>query len=108
MISSNSFLFMYPISIGKTLAEVETGLRPREHSSGYIQLKEKGFDVQISDERWNGRLGSIRKKMLSYFEIPSLNTIKRWRTVDTIIVKDRLSITLSLLALILRKKNNLP
>ena len=89
---------------GHRLDEVEQGLAPKESLLGYVQLKERGWPVSTSDDRWHGLLGGIRSNLIRLIEIPSFRMIKQWLNGDIIIIVTRISLSLTLIAKLLNKK----
>jgi len=86
------------------LEQVKKGLAPRESLLGYIQLAERGWPINKSDERWNSKLGLLRKKLAFNIEIPSISMIKKWNDADIIVVVTRISLILTIVAKLLKKK----
>jgi len=98
------YIFMYPDIARPTIGEIEKGRAPRERLAGFYQLKEQGWDVEISDSRWEGKLAVVRRRFKRYFTIPSVKMFKDWWPADVIVIKDDFSLFLTLSAKILGKK----
>lgn len=88
----------------KKLLEVDNGEAPRESLLGYVQLRERGWPLSASDDRWHGRLGAIRQKLLFTAEIPSFKMVAAWKAADVVVVTTRISFILALVAKLLNKK----
>tara|TARA_R100000365_G_C2743188_1_gene71890 strand:- start:892 stop:1959 length:1068 start_codon:yes stop_codon:yes gene_type:complete len=101
---SLKYVFLYPDIAHPTIAEIDAGRVPKERLAGFYQLKERGWNVTISDSRWNGPFAGLRRKLKRYFHVPSISMIKDWIPADVIVIKDDFSMALTLLAKIMGKK----
>ena len=98
-------VFDFVRSPAQRLTEVESGKAPRESLLGYVQLRDRGWPVSLSDDRWNGFLGLLRQKLVFNLELPSYRMIKHWKdNADIVVVTTRISLILALTARLLRKK----
>lgn len=95
---------MFPDKAVGRLVDIDRHESPTERLVGAYELKNKGWTIFISDSRWHGKSGLIRRKLKRFFEIPNFKTLKDWRFSSCIVVKDNLSLILTLSAKILRKK----
>jgi glycosyltransferase involved in cell wall biosynthesis len=95
---------MYPDVASGTIKHLENGTYPRERLHGYFQLKQLGWDVSISDSRWTGRSGKIRRRFRKFFHLPSIGMLRDWKDADVIVVKDNFSLILTLQAKSLGKR----
>ncbi|HDZ14015.1 hypothetical protein LCGC14_1296480 [marine sediment metagenome] len=103
-VKKRKYIFMYPDIARPTIEEISKGRVPRERLAGLYQLKEQGWDVDISDSRWEGKLSPMRRRFKRYFTIPSVRMFKDWWPADVIVIKDDFSLFLTLSARILRKE----
>ncbi|WP_148862581.1 glycosyltransferase family 4 protein [Marinobacter fonticola] len=101
---NRKYVFLYPDIATPTIAEIEAGRAPRERLTGFYQLLRRGWDVNISDKRWQGKFASIRKKLKRFVFIPSFGMVRDCLPADVIVVKDDFSLGLTLLAKLLGKK----
>lgn len=98
------YVFLYPDVAAPTVADIEAGLVPKERLTGFYQLKERGWDVRISDSRWKGPFAGLRRKLKRFVHVPSMAMLKEWIPADVIVVKDDFSLALTLIAKLMRKK----
>jgi glycosyltransferase involved in cell wall biosynthesis len=99
-----TIVFMYPDVASQTIAELEAGRAPRERLAGYHQLRTRGWNVSISDARWLARTARIRRHMARFCQLPSAGMLRDWRKADAIVIKDELSLVLTLLGRAMRKR----
>lgn len=88
----------------KRFIDVDKGNAPRDSFLGYIQLKERGWPISYSDDRWFGLPGKLRTKIRRFIEIPSFKMIKSWGQADIVIVVTRISLILAITAKLLNKQ----
>ena len=69
-----------------------------------MQLKERGWKISYSDDRWKNLLGGLRQKMLYTLELPSIKMISHWSKADIVIITTRISLVLAIIAKLLGKK----
>jgi len=86
------------------LEEVEAGKAPREALLGYIQLLERGWAVSASDDRWSGAMGTLRRRLRGFLEVPSFRMVSQWRSADIVVIVTRISLILAIIAKLLNKK----
>jgi glycosyltransferase involved in cell wall biosynthesis len=86
------------------IREVEMGEAPKESLLGFIQLRERGWDVKSSHGRWGQFGGGARRRFSEYVEIPSIEMIREWNRADVVVVVSRLSFILSVVGRVLGKK----
>ena len=97
-----AFDFVRPTA--QRIAEVEAGKAPRESLLGYFQLRERGWQIIVSDDRWQGRWGRLRSRLQPVCEIPSWGMIKSWRSAQLVLVTTRISLVLAVTAKLLGRK----
>ena len=102
--ANKRILFLYPHKTTAILKEIESGKAPSDRLYGFIELRQREWNVMISDARWSGALAHWRKKLKHFLEIPNLGTFYDMIHTDVILVKDDFSLTLSMQAKILRKQ----
>lgn len=98
------YIFMYPDVKQPTLLDIDQSYAPRERLVGLYELKERGWDVEISDSRWKGWLAGTRRKCKRYFTLPSIATFRDWLPADVVVIKDDFALSLSFGVKILGKK----
>lgn len=96
-------LYLFPNFAEWRSADVERGLLPSERLYGAFELRQRGWDVLISDSRWYGPMSKLRLKYKRIFEIPSLSTMQDMRSSDIVVIKDDFSITLLMEAMLVNK-----
>ena len=97
-------VFDFVRSPRQRLDEVRHGRAPRESLMAYVELESRGWQVKASDDRWSGRLGELRTRLMSYIEIPSVRMMTTWASVDAVVVVTRFSVVLALIAKLLGKR----
>lgn len=103
-IPKEKFVFMFPDIAGPTVRKIKEGAVPVEMLNGYYQLLEAGWNVTISDARWEGSFAKIRRKQSRFITVPSFGMFRDWLPADVIVVKDDFSLFLSLCAKLMGKK----
>ncbi|WP_155309826.1 glycosyltransferase family 4 protein [Desulfosarcina ovata] len=91
---NSKLLFLFPDRANPRLTEVKKGLVPSDRLYGLFELRNLGWDAEISDSRWEGRAGHLRRNLKRICELPCPTTIRNMRKSDIIIVKDDFSATL--------------
>jgi glycosyltransferase involved in cell wall biosynthesis len=97
-------VFMYPDVAFPTIAEIDARRAPRERLTGFYQLRERHWNVSISDARWRGALAWVRRRADRLVHLPSAGMLRDWWRADIVVVKDDFSLILTLLARLLRKR----
>ena len=87
-------LFLFPAPANMRLAEAARGEIPRERLYGLLELRERGWNAEISDARWIGSFSGMRQRLRRLIELPSVGTFRDMRDADIIVVKDSFSTTL--------------
>ena len=101
---NKAVVFMYPDIASPTIAELEAHRAPRERLAGFYQLRERGWNVSISDERWKVSTAKFRRKLRRFVHVPSWKMIRDWKKADIIVIKDEFSLVFTMLAKLLGKK----
>lgn len=100
----NTLVFDFIRPTSKRLDDIAVGKAPREMLLGYVQLRDRGWPISASEDRWVGFIGKLRQKLNFKLEIPSLKMIRHWQCADIIVVTTRISLVLAMVGKLLRKK----
>lgn len=90
-------LFLFPHPAGQLAQETRSGKQPSERLYGINELVARGWQITISDarfERWMGRI--VTRLKYHGFNLIDLATLKQIRGHDVVMVKDDLSLPISL------------
>lgn len=92
-------LYLFPAAMSGELAQVEAGTAPSERLYGLVELRQAGHQVDLLDSRWHGTFGRLTTR-LKYYDISlsDLTTLRALRRYDVVVVKDELSLLLTLAA----------
>lgn len=98
-------LYLFPDKMHPELDRVNKGDAPSERMYGLVELRRSGHQVELSDSRWQGRIGRFRLWLKHYdVNLSDLRTIMAMRRYDVVVVKDDLSLILTLAALLVGTK----
>ena len=102
---SKNILFLFPHRILSQLPKVMKKEIPSERFYGAIELKNNGWNIDISDDRHQGVFGHIHRLIAPYgINLINYSTIRRIMRNDIIIVKDDFSLMTTLVCRLLGKK----
>ena len=90
-------LYLFPDQMRSELDRVSNGEAPSERMYGLVELRRSGHTVELSDSRWQGWSGRIRTWLKQYdVNLSDIRTVMAMRRYDVVVVKDDLSLVLTL------------
>ena len=102
---NNMILFLFSRKVTGEISRIEAGEIPSEILYGYMELKNNGWQVDISDNRHEGLFGKLNHMIKTYgINLINFSTIIRIKNSDVVIVKGDFSIMTTLVCRILGKK----
>lgn len=90
----SKLLFLFPDRAQSRLIKVNKAFMPSERLYGLVELRQRGWNAKISDSRWEGAPGLLRRRFRRFFELPCPTVLREMRRSDVIVVKDDFSTTL--------------
>lgn len=98
-------LFFFPHMAGEDVIRIERKEIPSERLYGLVELRARGWNVEIADERFHGKESAFAARLRSYgFDLSNFRALRRAMSCDILLVKDEFSLLLSLLARLSRKR----
>jgi glycosyltransferase involved in cell wall biosynthesis len=99
-----SVLFLYPRPASEQVPLAERGEIPTDRMYGLVELRRRGWKVDVSDHRHRGFWGTVIKAAAPFVRLVDPGTALAIARHDVIVVKDDLSVALTACARILGKK----
>jgi glycosyltransferase involved in cell wall biosynthesis len=98
-------LFLFPAPTAEEQRRVSAGESPSERLYGVHELQQRGWDVSISDERFLGWSAPLIRRLRDFgVNVISPATVRRIWSSDVIVMKDDLSLMVSLVCWLLGRR----
>jgi len=102
---NKKLLFLYPHPVGNLIDQIIDGKRPSEILYGLIELRKRGWHVNVSDHRYVGHFAPFVRVLKQFgINIIDIKTLSDIRKHDIIVVKDEFSLITTISAKIFKKK----